>query len=650
MGRAPAVPVRLRRAAARPSSTSSRRSCATPTPRSRSRVTYEPGRAALAGSATTVELLKPLAREHVIARAALRALRARAPAARCTTSSAGCSSRRRRRVPPNGAVRLLEAGGERAEAELVGASVLELLRDGMAPGGHRGARARPRRQRALRPGLRDLRHPGRPRAPHAVRPHPPRRGRARLRPRRARRGTAKDVVTWLRTPGKLSRRARRRGRRRQRRRGPTRRDRLEVAVRRARGAHGARRALPLGASSAGASSSSSTRSRAAEGVEPFLAALLAEAEAIWTAPHVRRGATCSSPTPRPTPAPPASCGARSRELHAPRTSRTRRSRASRTELLEALGGDRGARERARRRRRARRPARRPAGDPRAPLPRGARLRPAGGRAAAAARSPSRSWTTARAPRWRSPPGSCSPRHEDTLPRERSLFYACVSRPEEALFLSFRSSDEEGGPQQPSPFLDDVRALFTDELWEGRGRRLLAEVTWPPAEAPTPHELRRAQAAGGEAPPPAAARRARRPGGPRAARRPRPRVRARPGDVRRLPGQVADRARAQARPGRPRPGGDAPRLARPRRARAHAARPARPRTGSARLTPGDARRRRWRSCARAIDELLRRRRARRPPRPPRARWRSTSSATSATRPRPARATSPTQLEWSFDDAA
>ena len=94
-----------------------------------------------------------------------------------------------------------------------------------------------------------------------------------------------------------------------------------------------------------------------------------------------------------------------------------------------------------------------------------------------------------------------PRHEDTLPRERSLFYACVSRPEEALFLSFRSSDEEGGPQQPSPFLDDVRALFTEELWEGRGRRLLAEITWPPAEAPTPHELRRSQAAAEERPAP-----------------------------------------------------------------------------------------------------------------------------------------------------
>src|SRR5262249_54122019 len=100
-------------------------------------------------------------------------------------------------------------------------------------------------------------------------------------------------------------------------------------------------------------------------------------------------------------------------------------------------------------------------------------------------------------------GLVLPRHEDTLARERSLFYAAVSRPEEALFLSFRSSDEEGDPQQPSPFLDDVRALFTDELWSGRGRRLLAEVTWPPAEAPTPHELRRAQASGAGNPAPPA---------------------------------------------------------------------------------------------------------------------------------------------------
>ena len=94
-----------------------------------------------------------------------------------------------------------------------------------------------------------------------------------------------------------------------------------------------------------------------------------------------------------------------------------------------------------------------------------------------------------------------PLHEDVLDRERSLFYACVSRPQEVLFLSWRSSDEEGEPLVASPFLDDVRSLFTDELWEQRGRRLLAEVTWSPREAPTPRELRRAQAAARKEPDP-----------------------------------------------------------------------------------------------------------------------------------------------------
>ena len=94
-----------------------------------------------------------------------------------------------------------------------------------------------------------------------------------------------------------------------------------------------------------------------------------------------------------------------------------------------------------------------------------------------------------------------PLHEDVLDRERSLFYACVSRPQEVLFLSWRSSDEEGEPLVASPFLDDVRTLFTDQLWAERGRRLLAEVTWSPREAPTPRELRRAQAAARSEPEP-----------------------------------------------------------------------------------------------------------------------------------------------------
>ena len=165
-----------------------------------------------------------------------------------------------------------------------------------------------------------------------------------------------------------------------------------------------------------------------------------------------------------------------------------------------------------------------------------------------------------------------PLHEDVLDRERSLFYAAVSRPEDVLFLSWRSSDEEGDPLAPSAFLDDVRALFTDELWEERGTRLLADVTWAPRDAPTPHELRRAYAA--------AAERAR----AGAARRARPTARcsallaARDTEPARgleafaaLRRALAGRAAPAPGPHRARPRADAARLARPRRARADARR-------------------------------------------------------------------------------
>ncbi len=173
-------------------------------------------------------------------------------------------------------------------------------------------------------------------------------------------------------------------------------------------------------------------------------------------------------------------------------------------------------------------------------------------------------------------GIVLPPQEDVLPRERYLLYAAVSRPEEVLFLSFRSSDEEGDPVQPSAFIDDVRALFTDELWERRGRRLLAEVTWPPGAAPTPHELRRARAAAEEhgEPPPLGAPVSEPVLAALAARE----TEAARGletfagcGVRWL---VDSMLRPQ--PDRPRPGAAPPRLGRPRGAGADAAAPRRPR--------------------------------------------------------------------------
>jgi hypothetical protein len=84
-------------------------------------------------------------------------------------------------------------------------------------------------------------------------------------------------------------------------------------------------------------------------------------------------------------------------------------------------------------------------------------------------------------------GLALPADENELARERYLFYACASRATERLVLSFRSSDEDGNLVLPSPFLLDVAELFVPEWFERRRRRLLADVVWPPDEAPTERE-------------------------------------------------------------------------------------------------------------------------------------------------------------------
>ena len=229
-----------------------------------------------------------------------------------------------------------------------------------------------------------------------------------------------------------------------------------------------------------------------------------------------------------------------------------------------------------------------------------------------------------------------PLHEDVLDRERSLFYSAVSRPEDVLFLSWRSSDEEGDPQAPSAFLDDVRALFTEDLWEERGTRLLADVTWAPRDAPTPHELRRAYAAAQELPEPAPL------GAPRSAAAlgllagARHRAGARPGGVRRVRRRAGSSSSCCARTGPSRI-----------RSRCSAARSRTPCWSA-----------RWSCCASGPARRGSRPSASRPrsaawptrwpsgraaaPRRARARccaaWRPTSSATCARRPSAARATS------------
>ncbi|MGO9954705.1 MAG: PD-(D/E)XK nuclease family protein [Solirubrobacteraceae bacterium] len=94
--------------------------------------------------------------------------------------------------------------------------------------------------------------------------------------------------------------------------------------------------------------------------------------------------------------------------------------------------------------------------------------------------------------------------EDGLAAERYLFYSALSRATERVFLAYRSSDEEGNLALPSPFIADVAELLSESWAQRRVRRLLADVVWEPGCAPTARELRRALAAGesavaGEAP-------------------------------------------------------------------------------------------------------------------------------------------------------
>jgi RecB family exonuclease len=86
--------------------------------------------------------------------------------------------------------------------------------------------------------------------------------------------------------------------------------------------------------------------------------------------------------------------------------------------------------------------------------------------------------------------------EDAVARERYLFYACVSRATEQVVLSYRSSDEEGNIELPSPFVADVADLLVEGWAKRRGRRLLADVVWPPELAPTAREFDRSLVACG----------------------------------------------------------------------------------------------------------------------------------------------------------
>jgi ATP-dependent helicase/DNAse subunit B len=428
-------------------------------------LTYEAGRAALRGRAEAVEELRPVA-ERVIELPALDEHYDKTARTALNHLERGLFEPAPTRIDPGAAVRLLEAGGDRAEAELVAADVLSLLRAGV-PGEEIAivyrtiGRAAPVIERVFEQyGI-----------PIAIDREVPlahttlgRGVRALARCAFLGEARAADLLDYLRSPGLLDR--------------PELADRLEAELRR----DGMRTATQarerLGWRLAEIDQLASATDPAGE--------LVRQARRLFEAPH-RAAAPIID---------------RHEELDARALAELLRAlaeladlgeRLSGPELIELLDG-----------------LRVPSGTPVRPgavlVSEPLAIRARRFRAVLVCGLQEGEFPSSPVPEpflsdeRRRELAECSglrlrPR-EDALARERYLFYACVSRATEQVVLSYRSSDEEGNLALPSPFLADVRDLMVPEWADRRRRRMLADVVWPATQAPTARELARAGAAAG----------------------------------------------------------------------------------------------------------------------------------------------------------
>ncbi len=81
---------------------------------------------------------------------------------------------------------------------------------------------------------------------------------------------------------------------------------------------------------------------------------------------------------------------------------------------------------------------------------------------------------------------------DAVARDRYLFYTACTRATQRLVLVREAASDEGSPREPSPFWDDVRALFSREsVAHATRRRTLSSLTWPLEAAPSERERLRA---------------------------------------------------------------------------------------------------------------------------------------------------------------
>jgi ATP-dependent helicase/nuclease subunit B len=427
-------------------------------------LTYEAGRSALGARAEVVEELRPLA-ERVRELPALDVHYGEASRAALHHLERNLFEPSPPRVAAGDAVRLLEAGGQRAEAELVAAEVLELIRSGV-PGEEivvvqrSLAAAGPLVERVFEQYGIEVAIDRRVRFGHT----PLGRGllalaRCALLGERAR---AEDLLDYLRSPGILDR--------------PELADELEAEIRREglRTAAQAREQLgwTLGEIDAVASAA-----------DP-VAELAIQARRLFASPHRGRAPVVGA----------------AEELDARALSTMLRAMGELHELGEEVGGEdliellelltvaHGA------------PARRGSVLISEPLA----IRARRFQAVLVCGLQEGEFPLAGAPepflsddRRRELAGAAGLQlapSDDGLTRERYLFYACISRATRVAVLSYRSSDEEGNLALPSPFIADVAELLEPDWADRRRQRLLADVVWPPGTAPTARELARTEAA------------------------------------------------------------------------------------------------------------------------------------------------------------
>jgi PD-(D/E)XK nuclease superfamily protein len=83
---------------------------------------------------------------------------------------------------------------------------------------------------------------------------------------------------------------------------------------------------------------------------------------------------------------------------------------------------------------------------------------------------------------------------DQVARDRYLFYTACARASKRVYLAREAAGDDGSPRSPSPFWDEVVALFpVDEVQRWTRRRPLSQLTWPLESAPTERERLRAVA-------------------------------------------------------------------------------------------------------------------------------------------------------------